>query len=244
MSGEDHFGPDIAAAYDAQHQSDPEELNRTVDVPAELTGQGEALEFAIGTGRVALPLAKRGVQVDGIELSSSMIEMLKAKPTGADLNVVVGDMASASMNRQYELVYLVFNTIDNLTTQEAQIACFENASRHLRAGGSFVVETLVPPLQRLPQGERLLAFDRTDSHWGMDEFDVVTQNYTSHHMHRDGSTYRAHQTPFRYAWPTELDLMARIAGLEFWTRWGGWDKSEFTALCRKHVSVWRKPDNT
>src|SRR4051794_23001436 len=197
---------------------------------AELAGDGRALELAIGTGRVALPLATRGIDVHGIELSEAMAARLHAKTD--TIRVTIGDMTATRLDETFRLVYLVFNTIMNLTTQDAQVACLENAARHLEPGGCFVIEVGVPDLRRLPPGERLVAFSKT----GIDEYDVARQGLISHHW-RDGGT---RSIPFRYVWPAELDLMARIAGLAMRERWEDWDRSPFTSESRKHVSVWTK----
>ena len=241
MRTKDHFGPDIAAHYDADHGAvDPEAVAAAVDLLAELAEGGPALEFAIGTGRIALPLAERGVAVSGIELSEAMVERLRSKAGGGDIPVVIGDMAAASVEGDFALVYLVFNTITNLTTQEAQVACFRNAAAHLRPGRHFLIECAVPPIRKLPPGETRLAFDDSEHHRGVDEIDVATQQGTSHHVWTDGGETRRLDLPFRYVWPNELDLMARIAGLNLVERWGDWDRSPFSAESEKHVSVWRK----
>jgi SAM-dependent methyltransferase len=223
-----YFDEPVAARYDDGEgaQYDPE----MIELLAELADDGAALEFAIGTGRVALPLAARGVRVHGIELSEPMAARLRAKTV--EISVTLGDMATTRVDEDFRLVYLVFNTIMNLTTQDAQIACFENAARHLEPGGRFVIEVGVPDLRRLPPGERLVAF----SEIGIDEYDVATQGLISHHW-RDGRTL---SIPFRYVWPAELDLMARIAGMSLCDRWEDWDRSPFTSESRKHVSVWTK----
>lgn len=242
MHEDGHFGARVAATYDDDGiASRPEIVGPAVELLCELAEGGRVLEFAIGTGRIALPIAARGVVVEGIELSGAMVARLRAKQGGAGLAVTIGDMATTRVPGQFALVYLVFNTINNLTTQDAQIACFANAATHLGPGGRFLIEVGVPPLQRLPRGETLLAFARTATHWGVDEFDTVTQAFTSHHLTlRDGSWDRV-SVPFRYAWPAELDLMARLAGLRPEARWGGWRREPFTALSDRHVSVWQKP---
>jgi SAM-dependent methyltransferase len=211
-------------------------IEPTVDVLAELAGDGAALELAIGTGRIALPLAERGVAVAGIDLSEPMVEQLRAKPGGADIPVTIGDIATTRVEGTFRLVYLVYNTINNLTTQDAQVACFENAARHLESGGSFVIEVGVPDLQRLPPGERFVPFSVTPTHVGVDEYDVVGQGLISHHYGPSGQI----SMPFRYVWPAELDLMARIAGMTLRNRWNDWDRAPFTAESRKHVSVWTR----
>jgi SAM-dependent methyltransferase len=227
-----------ADRYDASlgAMGEPEAVARAVDVLAELAGDGGALELAIGTGRIALPLAERGVRVHGIDLSKPMVEQLRAKPGGDAIPVTIGDLATTRVDGSFRLVYLVYNTINNLTTQDAQVACFENAAAHLEPGGSFVVEVGVPDLQRLPPGERYVAFSVRDDYVGVDEYDVVRQGLVSHHQ----STGRRLSMPFRYVWPSELDLMARIAGLTMRDRWEDWTRAPFTATSRAHVSVWEK----
>ena len=238
MSDTNHFDTDVAATYDDDHSD--AEVKDVVDVLFGLSDGGAAVEFAIGTGRIALPLAARGCRVAGIELSEAMVQQLRAKETTVPMDVVVGDMTSARVAGDFSLVFLVFNTIDNLLTQDQQVACFHNAAAHLKPGGCFVIETLVPPLQRLPHGETLLAFANGPDHMGTDEFDVVTQNYASHHTRRRGDVLCHNSVPFRYAWPAEFDLMARLAGLTLESRWAGWDKAPFTNTSTSHVSVWRK----
>ena len=215
-----------------------------LDVLARLAApNGRALELGIGTGRVALPLAARGVELAGIELSPSMLHRLRTKPGGDEqsLPVVVGDMATAVVPGTFDVAYLVFNTIMNLTTQDAQVACFANAARHLRPGGAFVVETMVPALRLLPPGQRYVTFQVTAGHVGVDEYDVVTQAQVSHHANTraDGRVERL-SVPFRYVWPAELDLMARLAGLRLGDRWADWDRGPFTEASASHVSVWVK----
>lgn len=238
---EDHFGPEVAAAYDAAaaDMSGPEVLGPTVERLAELAGDGPALELAIGTGRVALPLRARGIDVHGIDLSEAMVERLRAKPGGAEVPVTMGDMCSVRAPGRFRLAYLVYNTIGNVMTQDAQVAVFANAAAHLDPGGHFVVEVGVPSLQRLPPGERHRVFEATPDHVGLDEVDVVTQQACSYHWYRVGDRWETFHTPFRYVWPSELDLMARLAGMELVHRWAGWDRSPFTAASESHVSVWR-----
>jgi SAM-dependent methyltransferase len=231
---------DLAAGYDAGlgPMGEPETIDPAVDLLAELAGDGRALELAIGTGRIALPLAARGVDVAGIDLSEPMVEQLRAKPGGAEIPVVIGDMTTTRVDGTFRLVYLVFNSIDNLTTQDAQVACFENAARHLEPGGCFVIEVHVPDLRRLLPGERYVPFSVTPTHAGIDEYDVVRQGLISHHYSVREGGWRQVSMPFRYVWPSELDLMARIAGMTLRDRWADWDRSPFTAESRKHVSVW------
>jgi SAM-dependent methyltransferase len=239
---EDHFGERIAARYDAD-DSDlfaPEVVDPVVDVLAELAGDGRALELGIGTGRIALPLARRGVEVHGVDLSTAMVERLRAKPGGDEIPVAIGDFATTTVDGTFAVVYLVFNTIMNLTTQDEQVACFENAAAHLEPGGCFVIEVGVPDLQRLPRGETLRPFEATPRHLGFDEYDVVNQGLISHHYRFDDGRFELNSPPFRYVWPSELDLMARIAGMTLRERWGDWDGSPFTAESTSHVSIWQK----
>lgn len=241
----DYFDGDVAQRYDAGSAAmfAPEVLGPTVDLLVDLAGGGAALELAIGTGRVALPLSERGVPVRGIELSEAMVEQLRAKPGGADLEVAVGDMTSTRVDGRFRLVYLVFNTIGNVTTQDGQVAVFQNAADHLDPGGCFLVETLVPVVRKMPPGERFSGFAHTDAHVGIDEYDVATQRTWSHHYSSsDGETYHRRSIPFRYTWPAELDLMARLAGMRLRDRWADWDRSPFTGESVKHVSVWQKAD--
>jgi SAM-dependent methyltransferase len=224
----------------------PEVLGPTVDRLARLAGEGRALEFAIGTGRVAIPLARRGVSVTGIELSRPMIDRLRAKVDAATIPVVVGDMATARAPGEYALVYLVYNTISNLLTQAEQVACFRNAARHLGPGGRFVVELWVPELRILPPGRQATVWHSEPGYIGLDTYDVLRQHVVSHHfhfdVHLDGSRQaRLFRSPHRYIWPAELDLMAQIAAFELETREADWAGSEFTAESRSHVSVYRLP---
>lgn len=232
-----------ARHYDASsaYMSTPEVLGPTVDFLAARAGGGAALELAVGTGRVALPLRARGVPVTGIELSEPMVEQLRAQPGGADLPVVVGDMATATAPGRFRLVYLVYNTITNLLTQDRQVACFRNAARHLEPGGRFVVENGVPDLQRLPPGETAVAFHVGEHHVGVDTYDLVPQLLTSSPWEVRDGVGRTGRSRHRFVWPAELDLMARLAGLEPEGRWAGWDEAPFTAASRSHVSVWRRP---
>lgn len=233
----------MAARYD--DLSDPmwskSVLGPTVDRLEELAEGRSVLELAIGTGRVALLLHQRGVAVSGIELSPAMVDVLRSKPGGAEIPVAIGDMAAMRIDGEFGLVYLVYNTITNLVSQESQVDCFCNAAAHLAPGGYFVVETFVPELRRLPPGETLVPFDVSPTHVGIDEYDVVHQRLVSHHVLIRGGAAEVTAGHFRYAWPAELDLMARIAGLELRWRWAGWDRAPFTADSRSHVSVWSKP---
>jgi len=220
----------------------PEVLGQTVDRLAELAGDGAAIEFAIGTGRVAIPLAERGVPVTGIELSRPMIDQLRTKADEATIPVIVGDMATTVGPGKYTLVYLVYNTISNLLTQAAQVACFRNAARHLTPGGRFVIELWVPELRKLPPGQQAVVWQSEPGYIGLDTYDVLRQHVVSHHFRFDGSKQaRLYRSPHRYIWPAELDLMAQLAGFELETRHADWAGSEFTAESRSHVSVYRIP---
>jgi SAM-dependent methyltransferase len=240
---EDQFGPEVAARYDASSAElfDPEAVDPVVDFIAELAAGGAVLELGIGTGRIALPLAERGVPVQGIDLSEAMVAQLRAKPGGDRIPVAIGDFATTKVDGSFAVAYLVFNTINNLTTQDEQVACFQNVADHLEPGGRFVIEVGVPALQRLPPGETVRAFAITPSHLGFDEYDVVNQGLISHHYTAVGDTLQLRSIPFRYVWPAELDLMARLAGMRFRERWSGWRREPFAAESTKHVSVWEKP---
>jgi SAM-dependent methyltransferase len=238
-----YFDEPVAARYDesAAEMFDSTVVDPVVDFLAELAGAGSALELGIGTGRIALPLAQRGVRVHGIELSKAMSARLQAKPGAEDIGVTIGDFATTTVNETFSLAYLVFNTIMNLTTQEQQVACFRNVATHLEPGGCFVVEAGVPELQRLPPGDTIRAFEVTDTKWGFDEIDVATQSLTSHHFELVDETVERLSIPFRYVWPAELDLMAQLAGMRLRDRWSGWKREPFTSESRQHVSVWEKP---
>lgn len=213
-----------------------------VDFLAERAGDGPALELAIGTGRIGLLLARRGVPVHGIERSRAMVTKLREKLGGEQIDVTIGDMATTKAPGSFSVVYVVANTIGNLTTQEAQVACFRNVAAHLEPGGCFVVELIVPDLQRLPPDERTRTFNFSEDHIGVDEFDVANQQLTSHHWTLHDGRWTHFSVPFRYAWPAELDLMAQLAGMRLAERWAGWKREPFASDSRKHVSVWRKPD--
>jgi SAM-dependent methyltransferase len=236
------FDERIAAGYDADVQDmfDPEVLEPAVAFLVDLAGTGAALELGIGTGRVALPLRRAGVRVHGIDLSPEMISQLRAKPGAEGISVTVGDFATTAVPETFSLAYLVFNTIMNLTTQDEQVACFRNIAAHLEPRGCFVVEVNVPDLQRLPPDESVRPFRVTPTHLGFDEIDVATQGSISHHYFIAGERVETFSMPFRYVWPSELDLMARLAGLTLRERWGDWDRRPFTSQSRKHISVWRK----
>src|SRR5690349_11833289 len=215
-------------------------IDGIVDVLAELAGDGRALEFGIGTGRIALPLARRGVEVHGIDVSRAMVARLRDKPGGAQIGVAIGDFAETRLPGEFSLTYLVFNTIENLTTQDAQVACFLNAAAHLHAGGSFVVEVSVPALRLLPPGQRAVPFDVGDQFWAYDLYDCADQSMTSNYVDDIDGRARLRSIAFRYVWPSELDLMARIAGLTLVERWQDWDRRPFTHESTRHVSIWQK----
>jgi SAM-dependent methyltransferase len=239
---EDHFGERVAARFDERyaHQSDSSVLDPMVDFLAGLAGSGAALELGIGTGRVALPLAARGVPVHGIDLSAAMVARLSAKPGADRLSVMIGDFATTSVDGEFSIAYVVANTIMNLTTQDAQAACFQKVAAHLELGGCFVVEVLVPRLQRLPHGETLQPFALTPSHLGFDEYDIARQGLVSHHFWIEDGHVDYFSPPFRYVWPSELDLMARLAGMAPRERWSGWKREPFTSTSEKLVGVWEK----
>lgn len=240
----DFFDESVARRYDhgSADRFGPAAVDPVVDLLVDLAGDGAALELAVGTGRIALPLAARGVPVHGIDLSTAMVDHLRAKPGAEAVEVTIGDMATTQVDGTFSMAYLVFNTIMNLTDQDAQVACFRNVARHLSPGGTFVVEVGVPDLRRLPPGETAHAFHVGDEHLGFDVYDVVRQGLVSHHvMEVDGELVHR-SIPFRYAWPAELDLMARLAGMRLRDRWEDWDRRPFTADSRQHVSVWELPD--
>jgi SAM-dependent methyltransferase len=238
-----YFGERVAARYDesAEVMFDAGAVDPVIELLVELAGSGRALEFGIGTGRIALPLAQRGVPVHGIELSKAMVARLRAKPGGEDIGVTIGDFATTTVGGTFSVAYLVWNTIMNLTTQAAQVACFRNVAAHLEPGGCFVIEVGVPDLQRLPPGETIHAFHVSETRWGLDEYDVAIQGLTSHHFEIVDGRLERTSIPFRYAWPAELDLMAELAGMSLRERWSGWKREPFTSDSRKHVSVWEKP---
>jgi SAM-dependent methyltransferase len=239
---ENHFGEKVAERYDesAADMFDPAVLDPAVDFLAALAGDGAALELGIGTGRIALPLAGRGVRVHGIDLSEAMVAKLREKPGAERIEVAIGDFATTRVDGTFSLAYVVFNTIGNLTTQDAQGACFENVAAHLEPGGCFVIEVGVPGLRTLPPGERFQVFDFSAEHIGIDEYDVANQGLISHHFSLAYGNWTLVSMPFRYVWPAELDLMARIAGMALRERWSGWKREPFTSESTKHVSVWEK----
>lgn len=244
MTTSDLWTEEAASRYDADaaEMFAPETLNSTLEFLAELAGEGPALEFAIGTGRVALPLADRGIPVSGIELSQPMVAQLQRKPGAEQVSATIGDMATTTVPGTFTLVYLVWNSISNLRTQDEQVRCFQNAAEHLAPGGRFVIELWVPPLRRLPPGQVAVPFDITESRVDFDTYDLVTQGATSHHYIRAvDNTIRYDVGHFRYIWPAECDLMARLAGLTFERRVADWRGTAFTSESENHISVWRKP---
>jgi SAM-dependent methyltransferase len=238
----DYFGERVAERYD---ESDggavPAVVDPIVDFLVEAARGGAALELGIGTGRIALPLARRGVRVHGIDLSEAMVARLRAKPGAEAIGVTIGDFATTRVGGPFSLAYLVINTIMNLTTQDEQVACFQNVAAHLEPGGRFVIEVGVPDLRRLPPGETVRAFDVSTDHLGFDEYDVARQGLISHHYRSVEGALEVDSIPFRYVWPSELDLMARLAGMTLRERWAGWEREPFTSESRMHVSVWEKP---
>lgn len=246
MRQEDIWDQDAAQRYDTPGTGmfAPQVLDPTVDRLVELAGGGQALEFAIGTGRVAIPLAQRGVPVTGIELSRPMIEQLRTKVEEATIPVVIGDMATTRASGECTLVYLVYNTISNLLTQSEQVACFRNAARHLTPGGRFVIELWVPELRKLPPGQQATVFASEPGYIGLDTYDVLRQHLVSHHFTFDESRQaRLFRSPHRYIWPAELDLMGQLAGFELESRHADWSGADFTAESPSHVSVYRIPPN-
>jgi SAM-dependent methyltransferase len=239
---EDHFGERVAERYDesSPEMFDPAVVEPAVDFLADLAGEGAALELGIGTGRIALPLSRRGIPVHGIDLSEAMVARLRAKPGGDAIPVAIGDFATTTVEWTFTVAYLVFNTINNLTTQEEQVACFQNVAAHLEPDGCFVIEVGIPQLQRLPPGETFRPFDVSPNHLGFDEYDIASQGLISHHYSLVDGVWEAASTPFRYVWPAELDLMARLAGMRLRERWSGWKREPFTSESRKHVSVWER----
>ena len=243
---ENYFGEEVAAHYDASPEQDPmfspEAIDPVVDFLVECAGDGPALELGIGTGRIALPLAARGVRVHGIDLSEEMVARLQAKPGAERIEVTIGDFATTKVDGTFSVAYLVYNTIQNLTTQDAQVECFQNVAAHLEPGGCFVIEVGLPDLQRLPFGETIRPFHLSETRLGFDTYDVANQGLVSHHYTRDPDGRFAYSWgPFRYVWPSELDLMARLAGLTPRERWSGWKQEPFTSVSEKLVGVWEKP---
>ena len=243
MDEDGYFGEPVAARYDQSvaDMSGPDVVNPAVDFLAELAGDGQALELGIGTGRIALPLARRGVPVHGIDLSRAMVARLRDKPGGDAIGVTIGDFATTAVPGSFSLAYLVFNTIMNLTTQDAQVACFRNAAAHLQPGGCFVIEVMVPELRKLPAGQNAVPFQVTPGRWAFDLYDTATQAMSSNYVEVSGGRGEYRSIPFRYVWPAELDLMAQLAGMRLRDRWAGWTREPFTSDSHQHVSVWEKP---
>ncbi len=237
-----YFDESVASSYD--DPNDPmfqaQEVDAAVGFLAELAGDGRALELAIGTGRIGLPLSQRGVPVVGIELSRAMAARLRAKPGGAGIEVTIGDMVTTTVDGNFAVAYLVFNTINNLTSQDAQVACFRNVAEHLAPGGCFVIETNVPHLRELPPGQDILGYRAGAQGIVSYSYDHATQRYRGHYVTFSAGVGEYRTIPFRYVWPAELDLMARLAGLRLRARWADWTRAPFTTDSRSHVSVWEK----
>jgi SAM-dependent methyltransferase len=238
----DYFGERVAERYDESTAdlSVPDVVDPVVNFLVDLAFDGTALELGIGTGRIALPLAQRGVRVHGIDLSDAMVAKLRSKAGADQISVTIGDFATTTVEGRFSVAYLVFNTIMNLTTQDEQVACFRNVAGHLQPGGCFVIEVMVPDLQRLPPGERVRAFTVSATRLGFDEYDVASQGLISHHYWAVDGKLEGDSMPFRYVWPAELDLMARLAGMSLRERWSGWNREPFTSDSTTHVSVWQK----
>ena len=243
MEDEDgYFGERVAATYDETAEVyRPGAADAAAEVLAGLAGGGRALELGIGTGRIALPLARRGVDVHGIDLSRAMVARLRAKPGGDAIGVTIGDFATTRVDGGFSLVYLVFNTIMNLTSQDAQVACFRNAAEHLEPGGCFVIEVGVPDLRRLLPGQDVIPWHISPERWVFYSYDVATQAMRGHYIEFTDGRGEYRSIPFRYVWPAELDLMARLAGMRLLERWGGWAREPYTSESGQHVSVWEKP---
>lgn len=237
-----YFDKRIAESYEAKwpHLFEPAAVDPVVSFLADRAGSGPVLELGIGTGRIALPLSQRGIRVHGIDLSEAMIAQLRAKPGSGDIGVTIGDFATTTVDRTFTLAYLLRNTIENLATQDDQVQCFRNAATQLEPGGCFVIEVEVPALQRLPPGETIRAFTITPAHLGFDEYDTATQGLVSHHYWVEDGQLEVLSAPFRYVWPSELDLMARLAGMTLRERHSGWKHEPFTSDSTTHVSVWQK----
>jgi SAM-dependent methyltransferase len=239
---EDYFGESVAQRYDESEGEMFEHalIDSVVDFLVERAGNGAALELGIGTGRIALPLAERGIRVHGIDLSEAMLARLRQKPGAEAIRVTIGDFATTTVDERFSIAYVVFNTIMNLTTQAEQVACFQNVGAHLVPGGCFVIEVVVPDLQRLPYGETFRLFNVSDTHVGIDEYDIANQGLISHHYRGIGGSFERFSIPFRYVWPAELDLMALMAGMTLRERFSGWKGEPFTSDSTQHVSVWEK----
>jgi SAM-dependent methyltransferase len=239
---ENYFGEGVAEHYDensAEMFAAPV-VDAAVEFLVELAKGGPVLELGIGTGRIALPLSRRGIEVHGIDLSTAMVDQLRAKPGAEAIDVTIGDFASTRVDTTFTLAYLVFNTIKNLTSQDEQVACFRNVADHLQPGGFFVIEVNVPNLQRLPPGETIRASTVSPTRLSFDQYDVATQQMSSHHYRLRDGRWERFSVPFRYVWPAELDLMGRLAGMNLRERWSDWSREPFTSDSTKHISVWQK----
>jgi SAM-dependent methyltransferase len=238
-----YFPEKIAARYDdeAADMFAAPAVGGAADFLAALAGRGRPLELGIGTGRIALPLTERGVEVHGIDMSRAMVARMRAKPGGDAIAVTIGDFATTRVEGTFSVAYLVFNTIMNLTTQQAQVDCFRNVAAHLAPGGCFVIEVMVPELRKLPPGQLVLPFQVSPTRLAFDVYDVATQQMSSNYVRLDDGAGEFSSFPFRYAWPAELDLMAQLAGLRLRERWADWRREPFTSDSGKHVSVWEKP---
>jgi SAM-dependent methyltransferase len=241
-----YFGERVAERYDetSADMFDPVKVDPVVEFLADLASDGSALELGVGTGRIALPLSQRGIRVHGIDLSEPMVARLRAKPGSDQIDVTIGDFATTKVEGRFSVAYLVFNTIMNLTSQDEQVACFQNVAAHLQPGGCFVIEVGIPDLQRLPPGESVRAFTVTSERLGFDEYDIAAQGLISHHYWIEDGKLEVFAAPFRYVWPAELDLMARLAGMSLRERWSGWNREPFTSDSRQHISVWEKRTST
>lgn len=237
-----YFGERIAQRYEAYWPElfRPEAIDPVVNFLADLAAGGSALELGVGTGRIAVPLSQRGVRVHGIDLSPAMIARLRAKPGADSVGVTIGDFATTQVGGRFRLAYLLRNTIENLTTQEQQVACFRTVAAQLEPGGSFLIEVEVPALRRLPPGDTVRVFTMTPTHLGFDEYDFATQGLVSRHYWVVDGQLETFSSPFRYVWPSELDLMARLAGMTLRGRWSNWNREPFTSESTAHISVWQK----
>ena len=233
----------IAESYDEDSPEMylPAVVEPAVDFLVDAASDGPALEFGIGTGRLALPLSRRGVAVHGVDISADMLGQLHSKPGSEVIATTLGDFATTTVPGEFSLVYLVYNVISNLTSQEEQVACFCNAAAHLAPGGRLVIELGVPDLRSFPPGAAAVPFEVSATRLGFDTLDIATQQLVSHHYLITGDRVALFESPHRFAWPSELDLMAQIAGLRLVERWGDWDRSAFTSASMKHVSVWQRP---
>ena len=236
-----YFGKEIAERYDDDQQMyEPNALNYAVEFLAKLANGGDALEFGVGTGRIALPLSQKGIKVQGIDLSPDMIAQLQSKPGADAIGITIGNFSETKVSERFQLVFLVFNTITNLTTQDEQVDCFCNAAAHLETGGCFVIETFIPELRLLPSGETIRPHQFNQFGFDFDEYNVATQELVSYHYINVDGAFKGHSLPFRYVWPAELDLMARIAGMKLRERWSDWNRQPFTNESVSHISVWEK----